>query len=133
MLLPQPETIADLLRDFYTPPSRNQLAIAGSTIAVINASGYDNWDIVATERLRWDGFNAIAMGESPDKAVLHSSRLIDHVASSKGSLVPRLRKALNLTNKQVDAQADPMRQYDYEVFIGKDYESCTYGVLPIDD
>ena len=133
VLLPQPEPIADLMRDFYTPPSSNQLALAGSTIAVYNASGNENWDIVATERLRWDGYNAIAMGDAAEGAIVDSSRLIDHVASSKGSLIPRLTKALNLTNKQVETRADPMRQYDYQVLIGRDYESCTYGVLPIDD
>ena len=73
------------------------------------------------------------MGVAADGVILDSSRLIDQVASSKGSLIRRLTKALNLTNKQVEAEADPMRQYDYEVYIGGDYESCTYGVLPIDD
>ncbi len=133
VLLPQPEPIANLMRNFYTPPSSNQLAMTGSTIAVYNASGNDNWDIVASERLRWEGFNAIAMGSPAAGDVLDSSRLIDQSASTKGSLVPRLTKALNLTNKQVETRADPMRQFDYQVLIGKDYQSCTYGVLPIDD
>ena len=63
VLLPQPEPVADLMRDFYTPPSANQLALAGPSIAVYNASGQAHWDIVAAERLRWDGYNAIAMGK----------------------------------------------------------------------
>ena len=46
VLLPQPEQIADLLRDFYTPPSPNQLALAGPSIAVFNASGNEHWTLL---------------------------------------------------------------------------------------
>ena len=87
---------------------------------------------MASERLRWDGYNAVALGIAEEDTFLPSSRLIDHVAASKGSIVSRLTKALNMTRKQVETEADPAREYDYEVILGGDYESCTYGVLPID-
>ena len=132
VLLPQPEAIVELLTDFYTPPTSNQLSLAGPSIAVYNASGNENWDLVASERLRWDGYNSVALGTAEEDTVLPSSRLIDHVAASKGSIVSRLTKALNMTRKQVETAADPARDYDYEVILGSDYESCTYGVLPID-
>ena len=132
VLLPQPGPIADLLLDFYTPPTSNQQSLAGASIAVYNASGNENWDIVAVERLRWDGFNAVALGVPPGDYTLASSQLVDQVAATKGSLVPQLIKALNLSKKQVETQVDAARAYDYVVNLGRDYESCTYGVLPID-
>jgi len=133
VLLPIYETIAELMRDFYTPPSANQVGLSGPSIAVTNGSGNGDWEIVASERLRWDGYNAVARGPLAQGEMVESSRLIDYVAASKGSLVPGLTKALNMSRKQVEARANPAREYDYEVIVGQDYDSCTYGVLPIDE
>lgn len=133
VLLPIYDTVQELMRDFYTPPSANQVGLSGPSIAVYNGSGNANWDIVASERLRWDGYNAVAFGPLAGRETVASSKVIDYVAASKGSLVPGLTKALNMNRKQVEAQANPARAYDYEVIIGQDYDSCTYGVLPIDD
>ncbi len=133
VLLPVYETVMELMRDFYTPPSANQVGLSGPSIAVYNGSGNEDWDLVASERLRWDGYNAVALGPLAKGEIVESSRLIDYVAASKGSLVPGITKALNMKNRQVEAQADPAREYDYEVIVGQDYDSCTYGVLPIDD
>ncbi len=130
--LPNEEPIAALMQDFYTPPSPYQVSIAGPTIGVYNASDQDNWDIVATERLRWDGYNAVALGKLDDGAGLASSQLTDHVATEKGSLVPRILRALNMTEEQAEQDARADRDYDYVVRLGRDYESCTYAVLPLD-
>ncbi len=130
--LPNADEVAALMQDFYTPPSPYQASITGPSIGVYNASGQDNWDIVASERLRWDGYNAVALGTPDDGADLESSQLVDHAATEKGSLTPGILRALNMTDKQAmqDAKAD--RDFDYVVSIGRDYESCTYGVLPLD-
>ena len=133
VLIPQREAVHRLMQDFYTPPSPYQAALAGPAIAVYNASGHDGWDIVASERLRWDGFNAIALGELEKGAIQASNQLIDQVATQKGSPVPRLLKALNMSAEQVQIDARADREYDYRVIIGRDYQSCTYGVLPLDD
>lgn len=132
VLLPNEVTVAALMQDFYTPPSPYQVSIAGPSIGVYNASGQANWDIVASERLRWDGYNAVALGQSDGGEVRVSSQLIDHVATEKGSLAPRILRALNMTEEQAEQNALAARGYDYVVKIGRDYESCTYGVLPLD-
>ena len=130
--LPNPEAIAALMQDFYLPPPANQIALTGPSIAVYNASTVANMDIVAAQRLRWDGYNAIALGTLAEHPVYASNRLTDYVVTEKGSLTNRLLRALNMTEEQVihDARAD--RDYDYEVVIGSDYDSCTYAVLPLD-
>ncbi len=128
--LPQYQPISMLLRDFYTPPASSQLALTGPSIAVYNGSGQANWDRVASERLRWEGYNAIALGEVGG---LESSQLVDYVASDKGSIVPDLIRNLNMSLAQVQTQPNPNREYDYEVTVGHDYSACTFGVLPIDD
>ena len=132
VLLPVRETVSALMQDFYTPPSRHQVALAGPTIGVHNASGMENWDIVASERLRWSGFNARALGPLEDGERYETNALIDHVATEKGSLVPFILKALNMTEEQVTLAARADRDYDYRIIIGRDYKSCTFGVLPFD-
>ena len=129
--LPEYEPIAALLHDFYAPPTANQLTLTGPSIAVYNGSGQADWDRVASERLRWDGYHAIAMGPLDDGAVQEASRLIDYAASEKGSIVTGISKALNLPPAQAQTQPNPNREYDYEVILGRDYRSCTYGVLPV--
>ena len=112
--------------------AQNQLALAGPSIAVYNASDEADWDIVAAQRLRWEGYNGIALGQLAQGGSYPSSQLTDHVVTEKGSLTGRILRALNMTEEQVirDARAD--RNYDYEVILGRDYESCTFGVLPLD-
>ncbi|MCY3779108.1 MAG: LCP family protein [Chloroflexi bacterium] len=131
--LPNAKAVAALMQDFYLPPPANQLALTGPAIAVYNASGQDDRDIVASQRLRWDGFNAIALGDLGESARYPSSQLTDYIVTEKGSLTGRILRALNMTDEQVIREARADREYDYEVIIGSDYESCTYGVLPLDD
>ena len=131
--LPVYEPIEMMMRDFYTPPSSSQLSLSGPSIGVYNASGNENWDLVASERLRWKGYNAIALGASDENTILATNQLIDYIASDKGSLVSEINKALNMTRDQVQVQPDPNRTYDYEVVIGQNYDSCTFSVLPLDN
>ena len=130
--LPNPEPVAAIMQDFYLPPPRSQQSLAGPSIAVYNASGNADWDIVAMERMRWEGLNAVALGALDDGFDYPANELTDHVVTAKGSLVNRILKALNMTEDQVIAEAKADRDYDYEVVIGRDYKSCTYGVLPLD-
>ena len=74
----------------------------------------------------------MALGQLEGGAVNATSELIDHVATAKGSLVPRILRALNMTDEQAEIEAMAERDYDYVVTIGRDYESCTFGVLPLD-
>jgi len=131
--LPVYDLVSQLMLDFYTPPSFNQLSLSGPSIGVYNASGNDNWDLVASERLRWEGYNAVALGNRDDSTILADNQLIDYVASDKGSIVPQINKALNMSQNQVQIQPDPNRSYDYEIAVGQNYDSCTYSVLPIDN
>lgn len=132
VLLPNPEAVSELMQALYTPPSRHQAALAGPSIAVYNASGEDNWDIVASERLRWGGYNAIALGRLDAGEDYPSNQLIDHVAAEKGSLVPGILRALNMSEDQVALEVRADRDFDYVAIIGRDYKSCTFGVLPLD-
>ncbi|MXX50571.1 MAG: LytR family transcriptional regulator [Chloroflexi bacterium] len=133
VLLPMRDRVHQLMQDFYTPPSPNQASLAMHSIGIYNASSHENWDIVASERLRWGGHQAIALGTLTDSQFTESSQLIDQVGTQKGSPVPRLLAALNLDAEQVTIDPKADRAFDYLVIIGRDYESCTFDVLPIDE
>lgn len=131
VLLPMPDRVHQLMQNFYMPPSPNQASLTSPSIGVYNASGKENWDIVASERLRWDGLNAIPLGPVDDGQPRQSSQLVDHVAAQKGSLVPLMLRALNLSDEQVVIDPRSDREFDYLAIIGRDYESCTFDVLPV--
>ena len=123
VLIPQPDVVHRLMQDFYTPPSPHQAALSSPSIAVYNASGKADRDIVASERLRWAGLNAVAMGALAQGETRESSQLTDFVAAQKGSLTPMLLRALNMDAEQVTVKADAGREFDYRVVLGRDYES----------
>ena len=132
VLLPNREAVVELMQALYTPPSKYQVALAGPGIAVYNASGERNWDVVASERLRWAGYNAVALGAPGEGEVYASNQLIDQAGAEKGSLVPAILRALNMSDEQARRDIKADRDFDYVVILGQDYQSCTFGVLPID-
>jgi len=129
--VPNYEPIRELLSDFYQPPTDNQVALAGSTIYVYNGTANENWDLVASERLRSQGFNAVAAGlaETQD---FTDTMLIDNVAASKGSLIDPIVSQLNIFPANISIEPDANRIADYTVIIGENYNSCPGGVVPVE-
>ncbi|MCA0452983.1 MAG: LCP family protein [Chloroflexi bacterium] len=126
--LPVPDTVRQLMEDFYTPPSQSQIEISGVTINVFNGTGNADWDKVAADRLGWSGFNAIAAGTA-DNTQYTDTVLIDHAGTSKGSKVPEVVKILNIKPENVRVEPDPNRTADYDIILGTNYSSCTYQVI----
>lgn len=128
--VPHPERVAQLMTDFYTPPTQNQLADNEKLIRVVNGTSNADWDRVAADRLAWDSLNAIPYGAA-DRADYTETMVIDYSGESKGSRLPMIVKTLNIKPENVIVQPDPNRTAEYEVIIGADYEknSCTFNVL----
>ncbi len=128
--LPNPEPIRDLLIDFYTPPTENQLFREGAQIAVFNGTNNPNWDIVAASRLGWDSFRAVAAGQAEGGTVTDTI-LIDHTGQTKGSSLNEIANILNVNQDNIRVEPDPNRTVDFEVILGETYNSCTFAVLPV--
>ncbi|MEL6526466.1 MAG: LCP family protein, partial [Chloroflexota bacterium] len=124
--------VFELMNDFYTPPTDNRLSLATASIAVYNGTDLPNLDIVASERLRNAGLNAIALG-SADQTGVVNTQVIDYAAIARGSATSVITSELNITPDNVTTQADPNRTYDYEVIVGETYDSCDGTVLPIEE
>lgn len=124
-----PERVAQLMNDFYQPPTSSQLAVTNSLIAVYNGTDNPMWDQIAVERLASQGFSAVAMGKAEQDT--GAMVLIDNVGSDKGSLVPVIQDALNISSDAVTVQPDADRQADYTVIVGDNYNSCSaVNILP---
>ena len=129
--LPVYDTLRPLLEDFYQPPTDSQIRLEGARIQALNGTANANWDRVAASRMAWDGLNATAEGAA-DRLDYTDTVLIDHQGSAKGSSRNEIAKILNVKPENIQVEPDPNRQADFEVIIGSNYNSCTFGVLPVD-
>jgi LCP family protein required for cell wall assembly len=121
--LPNYQPIHDLLVDFYTPPTENQINSTKPPIAVYNGTANPDWDKVAAGRLREDGYNAYAAGPA-DRTDYADSMLIDEAALDKDSLTGKIADILNIGGGNITTQANPARTADYRVIVGASYNSC---------
>jgi polyisoprenyl-teichoic acid--peptidoglycan teichoic acid transferase len=126
--LPVYEAVSQLMTDFYTPPTQNQIEVQADRIAVYNGTTNANWDRVAAERLGWGGFNAIASGTATTTDYTETI-LIDRTGELKGSSLEEIAELLNVRPENIREEPDPNRTADYEVILGSNYNSCTFAVL----
>ncbi len=130
--LPVYETLRPLLEDFYTPPTQNQISVEAATIAVYNGTSNANLDRVAAEALQDAGFNAVAMGQGEVSDAATTS-LIDFTGATKGSSLEGIASLLNINADGIDIVPSAQRDFDFEVVLGANYNSCRrQGVLPVD-
>ncbi len=129
--IPNYDAVRELMTDFYTPPTESQVILEGAQVAVYNGTSNTNWDRVAAERLGWDGFNAVAAGAA-DRADYTDTVLIDHTGQTKGSSLQEIARLLNVSPENIILEPDPNRENDFEVILGRNYNSCTFAVLPIE-
>lgn len=127
--LPIYEPVFELMTDFYTPPTDNQINLRSATVSVLNGTANENFDRVASERLGEANFAAIAGGNF-SSITEATTYVIDYTGSEKGSSLSEILRALNLTESAVRVQPDANRVYDYEVVIGTDFNPCGGAVLP---
>lgn len=128
--LPIAEPVAQLMNDFYRPPSENQLLLTGATIAVYNGTVNNLWDRVAADRLLWEGFSAIAMGNA-ENTTSQETILIDYTGQQKGGSVREIATILNVRPENVISEPNPDRTTDFAVILGANYNSCQGGVVDI--
>lgn len=126
--LPQPGPVFDLMTDFYTPPTGNQISLRESTIRVLNGTSNSNWDRVAADRLGEETLFAYAAGNAASTSE-SSTILIDYTGSERGSLVNVIAETLRIHPDNIRVQPDPNREVDYEVIVGADFNPCGGAVL----
>ncbi|MBN2305704.1 MAG: LCP family protein [Anaerolineae bacterium] len=112
-----------LIENFLSPPTQNRLRLENARIEILNGSPNEGWDIVAAERLIWEGFAPWAMGYAETTDTL-DTLIYDYTGSTKGSSIGELVGLLNILPENVIQQPDPDRTVDYRVILGSTYNSC---------
>jgi len=122
--LPHPDGgMLRMIENFLTPPTQNRLRLENARIEVYNGTANPGWDIVAADRLVWEGFAPAAMGADAGGGVPHTL-IYDFTGTSKGSSLGELAALLNIRPENVIVQPDPNRTVDFRVVLGADYNSC---------
>ncbi len=129
--LPNSQPMADLFFNFYQPPTQSRLEMAGATVAVYNGTPNENWDLIASERLRDAGINSYAAGLAPSQDYTDTV-VIDHALLDKGSPMPVILEELNLSTQNITVDPQAQRDVDYEIIIGANYSSCDGSVIPLE-
>jgi polyisoprenyl-teichoic acid--peptidoglycan teichoic acid transferase len=114
VLIMQREAVAELMQDVVLPP---------------NASGVDNLDLVAADRLELEGFRTIVLDEPASPR--DYNHIVDYTGATKGSPIKTIQHVLRVTDDGVEVLPDPNRQYDFKVYIGGMYSfwTCTRDVI----
>lgn len=122
--VPNPDgSMITLVQNFLTPPTTNQVVTDPAAIQIFDASGNgDRWDLVAMDRLAWEGLLGTPMGDA--ETAQTETIIIDYTGSTKGSSLEALVAALNVNPSNVQFEPDPNRTRDFDVILGSNYSSC---------
>ncbi len=112
-----------LIENFLSPPTQNRLVLENARIEIFNGSPNANWDIVAVDRLVWEGFAPWAMGPAEQTDVI-DTLIIDFTGTTKGSSLNELLALLNINPNNVQLQPDANRTTDFRIILGANYNSC---------
>ncbi|MFN8527113.1 MAG: LCP family protein [Anaerolineae bacterium] len=129
--LPNPDAVHELMTEFYNPPTTSQLVSEGAVVRVYNGTNIPNLDLVAVDRLNWEGIAAVAMGTA-DRSDYTDTSVIDYTGRTKGSSLGTIVENLNILPENVVIQPSTLREADFDVILGANYNSCSEsGVLPV--
>lgn len=122
--LPNPDGgMLRLIEEFLAPPTQNRLRLEDARIAVENGTPNEGWDLVAADRLIWEGFAPVALGSAAETDAARTV-IYDYTGSSKGSSLGQLAALLNVRPENVIIEPDPNRTVDFRIVLGADYNSC---------
>lgn len=129
VLLAERAAIIELMQQVIAPPTASQIHLARPTIAIVNASGIPQLDIITAQRLELEGFHTILLNEWSTPR--DYNKIIDYTGEDKGNPIDRIQRVLRVTPEGVEVSPDPNRQYDYKVYIGNQYQfwTCTRDVI----
>ncbi|MCL5996701.1 MAG: LCP family protein [Chloroflexi bacterium] len=122
VLLPTQDTTA-YIAEALSPPAGNR-AQNRVRVEVYNASGQDDMEAVAAERLGWEGFVVMASDVLTETGTLPKTQIIDYTVTPKGSPISRLAGIFNVGRANIFSQPDPSSIVAARIVLGEDYNSC---------
>ncbi|MEM9955338.1 MAG: LCP family protein [Chloroflexota bacterium] len=128
ILIPIPEAVAEMMQQVVAPTTRSRVASSVPTVAIYNGSNVPGLDYVAAHRIEREGFRPIITGEPASPR--NFNLIVDHTGLARNNPIDRLQSVLRTTDEGVQTDPDPERTYDYELYIGANYQffACTEPV-----
>jgi len=129
ILQPDWAAVRDLVTDFITPPTTNQVTLRALRIQVVNAGGINGMATLAADRLSQEGFNPEIITESTREREF--TAIYDYTGQEKGSPIPTFQRLFRTTDDGVIVEPDPNREVDYKIYVGSSYSywACTRNVI----
>lgn len=121
VLIPTDKTIP-YIAEALAPPSLNQ-AQTRPVVEVYNGSSREDMELVATERLNWEGFQVVGVGKLEGDR-FDKTQIINYATVNKGSPIPRLAEVFRVTKANIIGQPDPSSPAAARIILGEDYDSC---------
>jgi len=110
------------IKEALSPPSGNQAHVL-PMVEVYNGSNTPEMELVARERLEWEGFNVLVADKMPAPE-FEATQIIVYTTSTKGSPVPRLQQIFGVRKQNVINQLDPSSMSTARIILGDNYNSC---------
>ncbi len=110
------------IAEALTPPPAYQTFVLPH-VEVYNGSSRPDMELVAAERLAWEGFRVIGIDVITSDRFAQT-QIIDYTVTRKGSPIARLRDIFNVAERNVISQPDPSSPSVARVILGEDYNSC---------
>ena len=110
------------IREALSPPAGNR-AQTLPRVEVRNGSSKPDLELVATERLTWEGFQVVKVGKT-DAPEFKETQIINYSTVPKGSPIARLSEIFRVQGRNVIGQPDPSSVSIASIVLGDDYNSC---------
>ncbi|MFN4292794.1 MAG: LCP family protein [Thermoflexales bacterium] len=121
VLIPTEKTIP-FIAEALAPPAGNQAQIRPA-VEIYNGSSRPDMELVAAERLTWEGFQVVALGQVEGDR-FPQTQIVDYSTTRKGSPIARLQDIFRVQPRNVIGQPDPSSPSAARVILGEDYDSC---------
>ena len=126
----QPDRMALVVAEAFTPPLSNVASQATARVEVWNGSSVPNWDLLAVDRLTSQGFTvpSYITADHPYTQTL----IVNYTSTTKGSRLNQLMRLFNVKQSQVIAQPDDNSPVTYRLIVGPDFDACKPPAPPVD-
>ena len=122
VLLIAPERVPLVIDEAFAPPLSNVASQAAAQVDVVNSSGRQNWELLATDRLTSQGF--IVPSYSVSDQPITRTQIINYQTTSKGSRLNQLLRVFNLKADRVVSQPTENSPIAFRLLIGPDFDTC---------
>ncbi len=129
VLLIQPDRMALVVDEAFTPPLSNVASQSTARVEVWNGSGVPDWDLLAVDRLTSQGFTV--PGYTTADHAYTQTLIINYTSTNKGSRLNQLMRLFNVKQSQVIAQPDDNSPVAYRLIVGPDFDSCKPPAPPV--